>query len=190
MPLNHSTNDTRLSLLQEWLPTLTAIPTLPETLRPASADASFRRYFRVDTPDQGSLIVMDAPPPQEDVRPFIHVAEVFGKTGVSVPQIVAQDVERGFLLLSDLGSTTYLNQLNNDTANKLYIDAIDALILLQTQSKPDVLPEYDRALLQRELQLFPDWYIGRHLKLTLNDEQNTSLNAVFSVWLATNLSQP
>src|SRR5450830_2012877 len=189
MPLNHSTNDTRLSLLQEWLPTLTAIPTLPETLRPASADASFRRYFRVDTPDQGSLIVMDAPPPQEDVRPFIHVAEVFGKTGISVPQIVAQDVERGFLLLSDLGSITYLNLFNNDTAHKLYIDAIDALILLQTQSKPGVLPEYDRALLQRELQLFPDWYIGKHLQVNLSDDKTATLNKAFDIVLANNLAQ-
>src|SRR5450830_1133522 len=165
MSLNNSPTDSRLSLLQAWLPTLTATPTLVETLRPASADASFRRYFRVDTPDKKTLIVMDAPPPQEDVRPFIHVADVFGKTGVSVPSVLAQDVDRGFLLLSDLGSTTYLNQLNNDTAHKLYIDAIDALVLLQTQSKPDVLPEYDRALLSRELQLFPDWYITKHLNL-------------------------
>lgn len=189
MSLNNSPADARLSLLQEWLPTLNATPTLVETLRPASADASFRRYFRVDTPDQQTLIVMDAPPPQEDVRPFVHVAEVFGKTGVSVPTVLAQDVERGFLLLSDLGSTTYLNQLNNDTAHKLYIDAIDALVLLQTQSKPDVLPEYDRALLSRELQLFPDWYIAKHLNVTLSDDQKNTLSKVFDTLLANNLAQ-
>jgi len=189
MSLNHSAPDVRLSLLKEWLATLTAIPTLLQTLRPASADASFRRYFRVDTPGQGSLIVMDAPPPQENVRAFLHVAELFGKTGVSVPEILAQDVERGFLLLSDLGSTTYLTQLNNDTAHKLYIDAIDALVLLQTQSKPDLLPQYDRALLQRELQLFPDWYINKHLNVALTDEQNNTLNTVFNTLLANNLAQ-
>lgn len=189
MSLNNSPTDSRLSLLQAWLPTLTATPTLVETLRPASADASFRRYFRVDTPDKKTLIVMDAPPPQEDVRPFIHVADVFGTTGVSVPSVLAQDVERGFLLLSDLGSTTYLNQLNNDTAHKLYIDAIDALILLQTQSKPDVLPEYDRALLSRELQLFPDWYIAKHLNVTLTDDQKNTLSKVFDTLLANNLAQ-
>ena len=188
MSLNNSPTDPRLSQLQEWLPTL-AVPTRVETLRPASADASFRRYFRVDTQDGQTLIVMDAPPPQEDVRPFIHVAEVFGKTGVSVPTVLAQDVERGFLLLSDLGTTTYLNQLNNDTAHKLYIDAIDALVLLQTQSKPDVLPEYDRALLSRELQLFPDWYIAKHLNVTLTDDQKNTLTKVFDTLLANNLAQ-
>src|SRR5450830_233654 len=189
MPLIHSPDDSRLSLLKQWLPTLTAFNPLVESLRPASADASFRRYFRVDTHSGASLIVMDAPPAQEDVRPFLHVAEVFGKTGISVPQILAQDVERGFLLLSDLGSTTYLNLLNNDTAHKLYIDAIDALILSQTQSKPGVLPEYDRALLQRELQLFPDWYIGKHLQVNLSDDQTATLNKAFDIVLANNLAQ-
>ena len=193
MSLIHSStdfsSDSRLIQIWDWLSTLTTTPTLPQTLRPASADASFRRYFRVDTPDQGSLIVMDAPPPQEDTRPFIHVAEVFGKTGISVPAILAQDVEHGFLLLSDLGSTTYLNQLNHDTAHKLYIDAIDALILLQTQSKPNVLPEYDRATLLRELQLFPEWYVGKHLNVVLNDEQHKTLNKVFDTLLANNLAQ-
>jgi aminoglycoside/choline kinase family phosphotransferase len=189
MSLNTSPTDLRLSLIKEWLPTLSGFTVLPETLRAASADASFRRYFRVDTQDGASLIVMDAPPPQEDVRPFMQVAEVFGNTGLSVPKILEQDIERGFLLLSDLGSTTYLNQLNNDTAHKLYIDAIDALILLQTQSKPEVLPEYDRALLLRELQLFPEWYIGKHLQVTLSDEQNKTLNKVFDTLLANNLAQ-
>lgn len=189
MSLNHSLDDLRLSLLRDWLATLSTPAVNPETLRPASADASFRRYFRVDTADGKSLVAMDAPPPQEDVRPFVHVAGLFGATGVSVPAVVAQDVERGFLLLSDLGSTTYLNQLNNDTAHKLYMDAIDALVLLQTQSKADVLPEYDRALLSRELQLFPDWYITRHLAVTLTDEQKNTLSRVFDVLLANNLAQ-
>src|SRR5450830_114181 len=174
MSLINNADDSRLSLIKEWLPTLTSFSVLTDTLRPASADASFRRYFRVDLANGESLIVMDAPPPQEDVRPFLHVADVFGKTGVSVPHILAQDVDRGFLLLSDLGSTTYLNQLNNDTAHKLYIDAIDALVLLQTQSKPDVLPEYDRALLSRELQLFPDWYVAKHLNVALTDDQKNT----------------
>ena len=193
MSLNTDSHDLRMTQLQQWLGTIDTPKLAITSLRPASADASFRRYFRVDTENTetgGSLIVMDAPPPQEDVKPFIHVADLFAATGVTVPRILAQDIGQGFLLLSDLGATTYLNQLNNDTAHKLYIDAIDALVLLQTQSKPEALPPYDRALLQRELQLFPDWYIGRHLKLTLNDEQNTSLNAVFDVLLANNLSQP
>ena len=190
MSLNTVSTDLRLTQLQQWLSTIDTPRPVIASLRPASADASFRRYFRVDTEDGATLIVMDAPPPQEDVKPFIHVADIFGATGVSVPRILAQDVVQGFLLLTDLGSTTYLHQLNNDTAHKLYIDAIDALILLQTQSKPEALPPYDRALLQRELQLFPDWYIKQHLKLTLSDEQTASLNKVFDALLANNLAQP
>ena len=185
----HNT-DHRLTLVTTWLATLTAPTLIVNSLRPASADASFRRYFRIDGSDGLSYIVMDAPPPQEDVRPFIKVAQLFGATGVTVPTVLAQDVEQGFLLLSDLGSTTYLQQLSNDTAHKLYLDAIDALVLLQVQSQPDVLPEYDRALLQRELMLFPDWYLNKHLGATLTDTQTADLHKVFEVLLANNLAQP
>ena len=188
MPDN-SLNDARLVQLADWLSGLTTPATLVDSLRPASADASFRRYFRVDTQSGQSLIVMDAPPPQEDVRPFVKVAELFSATGVSVPTILAQDTERGFLLLSDLGSTTYLRQLNPDTAHKLYLDAIDALIQLQVQSRAGVLPVYDRELLHRELMLFPDWYVTRHLKATLSDAQSADLNRVFDMLLANNLAQ-
>src|SRR3569623_450034 len=116
-----TTEDPRLSQLKQWLGTVSSPATDPESIRPASSDASFRRYFRVDgTGDAAgaTYIVLDAPPPQEDVRPFIHVAEVFGDTGVSVPHILARDEANGFLLLSDLGSTTYLHRLNNDSAKK------------------------------------------------------------------------
>ncbi len=185
-----SSSDPRLPQIKQWLATLSATPVQPDSLRPASSDASFRRYFRVDASDNATTyIVMDAPPPQEDVRPFIHVAEVFGAAGVSVPHVLAQDVDRGFLLLSDLGSTTYLHQLNHDSAHKLYLDAIDALILIQAQSRPDVLPEYDRALLLRELMLFPDWYVKRHLGATLTDARQAELNKVFDTLLANNLAQ-
>ena len=181
--------DDRFNQLTHWLASL-ATPLLRlDSLRPASADASFRRYFRADADDGATYVVMDAPPPQEDVRPFIHVAQLFGATGVSVPHILAQDVARGFLLLSDLGPTTYLNQLNHDTAQQLYLDAIDALILLQVHSKPDALPEYDRAFLARELALFPEWYIGKHLGVTLTDAQQADLSKVFDVILANNLAQ-
>jgi len=159
-------------------------------LRPASADASFRRYFRVDSAAGGTLIAMDAPPPQEDVQPFIHVAQLFAATGVSVPQVLAQDPAQGFLLLSDLGATTYLHQLNADSAHRLYLDAIDALVQLQLHSRPGVLPEYDRALLQRELTLFPEWYLGRHLGKTLDEKQAAQLQQVFDALLANNLAQP
>jgi aminoglycoside/choline kinase family phosphotransferase len=182
--------DLRQTQIVEWLTTLSATPTLPATLRPASADASFRRYFRLDAADGKTLIVMDAPPPQEDVKPFIDIAGLFAGIGLSVPEILAQDVERGFLLLSDLGSTTYLQQLNDDTAPKLYMDAIDALVLLQTKSQPGVLPEYDRAFLLRELQIFPEWYLGKHLNASLSDQQTSELNKVFDAILANNLAQP
>jgi N-acetylmuramate 1-kinase len=184
-----ATPDLRLTQLQSWLDTLTNLSMKPDSIRPASSDASFRRYFRIEDTSGKSYIAMDAPPPQEDVRPFIQVADLFGRTGVSVPQVLAQDTERGFLLLSDLGSTTYLHQLNGDTAHKLYLDAIDALVMLQAQSRPDVLPEYDRALLLRELMLFPDWYIGKHLGATLTDAQKNSLDKVFETLLANNLAQ-
>lgn len=182
--------DHRLHELQQWLAALAAPSIAPTSLRPASSDASFRRYFRVEDDAGRSYIAMDAPPPQEDVRPFIHVAELFGNTGVSVPDIIAQDVERGFLLLSDLGSTTYLQLLTPDNAHKLYLDAIDALVQIQIHSRPAVLPEYDRALLLRELMLFPEWYIGKHLGLTMTEAQTATLNKVFDALLANNLAQP
>ena len=183
-------SDQRLTNLKQWLSSLPGAPVVADSVRPASSDASFRRYFRIDTTDGSTAIVMDAPPPQEDVRPFIQVAELFGATGVSVPTVLAQDIEQGFLLLSDLGSTTYLHQLAPDTAHALYLDAIDALILLQVQSQPGVLPEYDRALLHRELMLFPDWYISKHLGVTLTTAQQTELQGVFDALLANNLAQP
>ena len=181
--------DTRLADAKQWLAELASPKLLPESIRPASSDASFRRYLRVDAVDGATYIVMDAPPPHEDVRPFLHVADVFGKTGASVPKVLAQDVERGYLLLSDLGSTTYLKQLNPDTAHKLYLDALDSLILIQAQSQPGVLPEYDRALLHRELMLFPDWYVTKHLGIELSDQQKTTLNKTFDAILANNLAQ-
>ena len=182
-------DDIRLSQLTDWLAKLEAPRTLPATLRPASSDASFRRYFRVDLEERGTLIAMDAPPPQEDVRPFVHVAALFAATGVTVPTILASDIEQGFLLLSDLGSTTYLKQLSPDTAHKLYMDAIEALVQLQVHSAPGQLPEYDRELLQRELMLFPDWYLSKHRNAVLDDKQRSDLNGVFDTLLANNLAQ-
>jgi aminoglycoside/choline kinase family phosphotransferase len=182
--------DHRQVALVQWLASLPSPSLITESLRPASADASFRRYFRVDGDDGVTYIAMDAPPPQEDVKPFIRVAELFGNTGVSVPKVLAADAGQGFLLLSDLGSTTYLHQLGVDTAHKLYMDAIDSLVLMQVQSQPGVLPEYDRALLLRELMLFPDWYIGRHVGLAMSDQQTADLNRVFEALLANNLAQP
>lgn len=164
-----------------------------DSMRPASADASFRRYFRIDVTDHAhgnSLIVMDAPPPKENVRPFMQIAELFDRLHLTVPKVLAADQEQGFLLLTDLGSNMYLHALNHDTAHQLYMDAIDSLILLQTQSQAGVLPEYDRAFLLQELQLFPEWYINRHLGVTLDATQQATLDKVFTEILGNVCAQP
>ena len=171
-----------------------------DSLRPASDDASFRRYFRVDTrhdtrhdaaTDQpASLIVMDAPPAQEDSAPFVHAAEVLGRSGVSVPRVVAADLPRGLLLLEDFGSTTYLSALSAATVQGLYSDAIDALISLQLASDPASFPPYGRAQLMRELQLFPEWYVARHKEVRLDAAEQAVLDAAFEAILQNNLAQP
>lgn len=162
----------------------------PITLAPASSDASFRRYFRLMLPDGTTRIAMDAPPEHEDCRPFVRVASLFQSAGVHVPEIHVASLDQGFLLLSDLGRTTYLDALNAQTAPALYGDANAALIALQRASRPGILPEYDRALLLRELDLFPDWYIAKHLGLALNAQQKTELLAVFDALLVNSLDQP
>lgn len=176
----------RKQQLETWLKTLLGEQAFSLTV--ASADASFRRYFRVHLADK-TLIAMDAPPPQEDCRPFVKVAQMLVDAGLNAPQVLAQDLENGFLLLSDLGDDTYLSALNNDTALKLYADATDALIKMQLVSKPEELPPYDEALLTREMQLFPDWYVAKHLKFELNAEQQGWLQNTFEILNKNILSQ-
>lgn len=178
----------RLDQLNEWLNQ--ALQGKPYHLTTASADASFRRYFRVHLDDGDTLIAMDAPPPQEDCRPFVKVAGLFEQAGLNVPKVLAQDVENGFLLLSDLGTQTFLDVLNEDNADVLFRDAIDALVTWQLVSKPGVLPEYDEALLRRELSLFPDWYVARHLNIELSESQRSTLENAFSTIVRYNLAQP
>lgn len=179
----------RLELLEKWVKL--QFPHESVTLTPASADASFRRYFRI-TSNSLTLIVMDAPPQQEDCVPFLHVASVFATAGVHVPKILAQDTTKGFLLLSDLGNTTYLQAItaNSAEADGLYRDAIDALIKIQLASQAGVLPRYDHQLLLGELNLFPDWYIARHLQTELSVGQNAIIQTVFDQILKNNLLQP
>ncbi|MFN0313856.1 MAG: aminoglycoside phosphotransferase family protein [Burkholderiales bacterium] len=176
----------RQQLLETWLHERLG----PADLRiePASADASFRRYFRVFVNGQ-TLIAMDAPPPQEDCRPFVHVAKLFQDAGVHVPRIVEQDLAAGFLLLSDLGHQTYLERLSPENAGELYGGAIDALIRIQQSSRTGELPAYDRALLHREVMLFPGWYVQRHLNTALTPHQRSQLEAVFDSVLARNLNE-
>ena len=170
------------------------------SLAPASADASFRRYFRAtlaerwrgggDAGDARSLIVMDAPPAHEDCRPFVHVARLLAEAGVHAPVVLAEDIDRGFMLLTDLGTTTYANALDAASAPALYSDAIDALIRWQRATRAGALPEYDEPLLRRELLLFPDWYVARHLAVDLTPAQRASLARTFDAVLANNLAQP
>jgi len=136
------------------------------------------------------MIAMDAPPPREDCRPFVHVAMLMAAAGLHVPTVLASDLESGFLLLSDLGNATYLSAINEQNADKLFGDATEALVLWQLASRDDVLPPYDEALLRRELDLFPEWYIGRHLGVNLSAAQQDALQSVFAAILASNLAQP
>lgn len=181
----------RLQQLNDWLAVV--LNGKPYSIEPASADASFRRYFRV-TIGSETLIAMDAPPPQEDCTPFVHAAEVFADAGINVPKIIAQDIPNGFLLLSDLGNTTFLSALQApnglEVAADLYRDASNALIKLQLASKPEVFSPYDEALLTREMQLFPDWYVTKHLNVTLTDAQQEVMNKTFAVLNANILAQP
>ena len=174
-------------LVQDWL--TRQLPGRIFSLAPVSADASFRRYFRVTLPD-ATLIVMDAPPAHEDCRPFVHVAGLMAAAGLNVPALIAQDLAQGFLLLSDLGSTTYLAALSDDNADGLFRDATDALIRWQLASREGVLPLYDEAMLRRELDLFPEWFVRRHLGIELDARQRQSLEAVFRLILSNNLAQP
>jgi len=178
----------RQKQLTDWLSSL--YPNAKFTIAPASADASFRRYFRATFADGTTRVVMDAPPQHEDCKPFLHVGKLFEDAGTHVPHVYAQDLSQGFLLLSDLGNTTYLQALKTETAAQLYAAATDALINIQLASKPGELPPYDEALLRRELNLFPEWYIAKHLGVTLSDKQQAKLEEVFKRILANNLAQP
>jgi N-acetylmuramate 1-kinase len=185
--------DRRLAQLTRWLSTLGLVQ--EGSARPASADASFRRYFRLDVlpalQDKlgVTLVAMDAPPEHENVAAFVKVAALLLEAGVTVPAIVAQDVPNGFLLLSDLGTTTYLQRLNVDNAAFMYSDAVDALIKFQLRSEPGVLPEFDRAFVMRELALFPEWFVARHLGVNMTEPQATQLNQVFETIAANVLAQ-
>jgi len=173
--------------LQNWL--AAHFGARPFSLQPASADASFRRYFRVRL-DGESWIAMDAPPNREDSRPFVHVAALLHAAGVNAPRVAAQDLERGFLLLTDLGDTTYLAALNPGNADRLFGDAVEALLKWQLASRDGALPPYDEALLGRECGLFPEWYVARHLAVTLTSAQRQTLSEMLALIVARALTQP
>ena len=165
-----------------WLAQLAPLQGLDtSSVHIASADASFRRYFRIDS-TAGSRIIMDAPPDKEDCHPFARVAGLMAQAGVHAPEVLAWDEARGFMLLTDLGTQTMMQviQRENPQANRgLYLQAIDALIAWQLASRPGVLPPYDEALLHRELQLFPDWYLTRHRGVVIDAEQQLRVRPDF-----------
>lgn len=192
--MTQPTLDPRALALSQWLATLDA-PVA--SIEPASADASFRRYFRVtldgswpEAAGAETLIAMDAPPANEDCRPYLHVGRLLLDAGIHVPRIVATDLAQGYLLMTDLGAQTYASVLTAGNAAALYADALDALVRMQNTRCDDELPPYDDVLLRRELALFPDWYVGRHLQQPLTDAQRATLAAIFDALIANNLAQP
>ena len=165
----------------------------PASVRIASADASFRRYLRVDTQGGGSRIVMDAPPAHENCQPFVHVAALMHGAGLNAPEVLAWDQPHGFMLLSDLGSRTMIEavQPDNPAASRpLYEAALDALLPWQQASRPGELPPYDEALLRRELALFPDWYLEKHRGVPLQGKLRDTLDKTFDLIVARNLAAP
>jgi len=180
--------DSRLEALRRWLAAQLGHPDF--SLAPASEDASFRRYFRARLPDGRSYVAMDAPPEQEDCRPFVHVARLLRAAGINAPEVHAQDEAQGFLLLTDLGTRSYLQALDEHSAAPLMHDATAALVRWQLATRAGALPPYDEALLRREMELFPEWYLGRHLGLRLSQAQRTELDAVFGRLAASALAQP
>ncbi|KKX59316.1 aminoglycoside phosphotransferase family protein [Pseudomonas putida] len=189
--------DLRLQHLKVWLDEQLAIlfaqqgwgAVPPATLTAASSDASFRRYFRWEGAGR-SLIVMDAPPPQENCKPFVDIAFLLAKSGINVPKIYAEDLDRGFLLLNDLGSKTYLDVIDSANADDLFKDALQALLAFQQLPMVAPLPSYDVALLRRELQLFPEWYVKHELGIEFDAAQQVLWQQVSDLLIDSALAQP
>ena len=180
----------RDQLVTDWV--ASRFPNQSVRITPASADASFRRYFRLSWPDGQTRILMDAPPEKENCRPFIHVAGLLAKADLAAPRILDQDLDSGFLVLTDLGRIGYLDALNADLslADLLIRPVLDVLVQWQLASKPATLPPYDATLLRRELDLFPEWYVGRHLGMVLSDDEQTMLDKTFKFLINSALAQP
>ena len=189
--------DVRLQHLKVWLDEQLAIlfadqgwgTVPPATLTAASSDASFRRYFRWEGAGR-SFVVMDAPPPQENCKPFVDIAFLLAKSGINVPKIYAEDLERGFLLLNDLGNKTYLDVIDSENADALFGDALQALLAFQQLPMVAPLPSYDVALLRRELELFPEWYVKRELGIEFDATQQQQWQQVSDLLIDSALAQP
>ncbi|NDU85719.1 MAG: phosphotransferase [Ferrovum sp.] len=175
----------RLQALHRWVSRFYTVPF--EALTPASADASFRRYFRLHT-SGGSVILMDAPPEKEDCHSFVRVAEIFSRAGLNVPKVLQWDSQEGFMILTDFGPISYLQALQapgvtSQRVSELYADALAALVRLQQASHPEILPAYDQHLLRRELELFPQWYVQGHLGLDWGGESREVFDKVTTTLL-------
>jgi aminoglycoside/choline kinase family phosphotransferase len=189
--------DVRLQHLKVWLNEQLAVlfaeqnwgVVPPATLTAASSDASFRRYFRWEGEGR-SFVVMDAPPPQENCKPFVDIAFLLAKSGINVPKIYAEDLERGFLLLNDLGNKTYLDVIDSENADELFEDALQALLAFQQLPMVAPLPSYDVALLRRELELFPEWYVKRELGTEFDSAQQMLWQNVTELLIDSALAQP
>jgi len=180
-------SDARLELLKQWL--TKELGDVEYAIEVASADASFRRYFRI-TIDGETMIVMDAPPEHESVDKFIKTAKMFARIGVNVPLIKAEDVDQGFLLITDLGIREYQDELNNKTVDRLYGDALAALLTIQASGTEVDIPEYDMPLLMREMEIFREWYLEKHLAYPLTDELNNKITKAFEFLASSALEQP
>ncbi|WP_250492709.1 phosphotransferase [Caballeronia sp. GAWG1-1] len=190
--MTHIPPDSRFEQLRSWLQTLTDRYRLDvATLAPASADASFRRYFRLESASEhgSTLIAVDAPPP-EKCREFVQVAGLLETANVHVPKILEADFEAGFMLVTDLGTTTYISVLDEKNARGLMRDAIDALIRFQQTSREGVLPPFDEAFLRREMELMPEWFIGRHLGREVTQAERKTLDKTFDLLVKSALAQP
>jgi aminoglycoside/choline kinase family phosphotransferase len=189
--------DVRLQHLEVWLDEQLAVlfaeqnwgVVPPATLTAASSDASFRRYFRWEGEGR-SFVVMDAPPPQENCKPFVDIAFLLAKSGINVPKIYAEDLERGFLLLNDLGNKTYLDVIDSENADDLFEDALQALLAFQQLPMVAPLPSYDVALLRRELELFPEWYVKRELGIEFDSAQQMLWQNITELLIDSALAQP
>ncbi|MGD0491574.1 MAG: phosphotransferase [Steroidobacteraceae bacterium] len=183
-------SDSRLGMLTRWV--TEDLGFAGGRIEPASADASFRRYFRV-TRGADSCIVMDAPPDKETLEPFIGVARSLKAMGLNVPVVLARDLRQGLLLLSDLGTRQYLDQLAaGRDVDRLYADALAALVRMQTRGGAAAhgLPPYDRALLHREMELMPEWFLGRHLQTPADARARAMLDRLFDFLSQSALEQP
>ena len=184
----------REAAFRRWLDRIAPIHALrPASLRPASADASFRRYLRIDSDHHGSRVIMDAPPDKENCEPFVQVAGLMTQAGLNVPRVLDWDQAGGFMLLQDLGHQTMMEAIEPslpDANRGLYLRAVDALVAWQAASQPGMLPPYDEALLARELALFPDWYLGQHRGMKVQGALRETLDRTFALIVQHNLASP